>query len=134
MFNLEQIDSDTNVVLSLDNNEFELSEFGITFNQNVDHKGEPQNMVRGGQMHISLSQIVPNNIYEWAMKSTMKNGEVVFKIKSGNAPLKISFSNAYCVNFKRKINATGIGLVSSMVIAPEEITINGISFDNHWVE
>lgn len=134
MFNLEQIDSDTTVVLVLDNNEFELSEFEIRFNQNVDHKGEPQNSVRGGQMHMTLSQIVPNNIYEWAMKSTVKDGEVVFRIKSGNSPLKISFSNAYCVNFKRNINATGQGLVSSMMIAPEEITINGMSFDNHWVE
>ncbi len=134
MFNLEQIDSDTTVVLVIDNNEFELSEFGISFNQNVDHKGEPQNRVRGGQMHLTLSQIVPNNIYEWAMKSIMKEGEVVFRIKSGSSPLKISFSNAYCVNFKRNINSKGQGLASSMVIAPEEISINGISFDNHWVE
>ena len=100
----------------------------------VDEKGEPQNRVRGGQMQMVITQIVPINIYEWAMKSTTKNGSIVFKIESGSSPLKIEFTNAYCVNFNRRIDAMGGGLASSLTIAPEEVSLNGISFDNHWTE
>ena len=95
---------------------------------------KPQNEVRGGQMNISMSQALPNSIYNWAMKSIAKEGSIVFKIESGSAPLKINFTNAYCVNFNRNVNAMGGGLKTSMTISPEEITINGISFDNHWVK
>lgn len=134
MLNFEQIDSNTTAWLLLDGEEYELSEFNTNFNQGVDQKGEPQNRVRGGQMQLAITQIVPTNIYDWAMKSMVKDGEIIFKIESGSAPLKISFANAYCVGFKRRIDSMGGGLVSALTISPEEITINGISFDNHWVE
>jgi hypothetical protein len=134
MFNLEQIDSNITVWMTLDGQEYELSNFSIEFMQNIDIKGEPQNRVRGGQMQIAVTQTLPNSIYEWTMKSTVKDGEITFKIKSGSAPLKVSFLNAYCVGFKKRIDSAGGGLVTSLTISPEEISINGISFDNHWVE
>ncbi|WP_282036651.1 type VI secretion system tube protein TssD [Saccharicrinis aurantiacus] len=134
MINLEQVDSNTTAWLIIDGQEYELSEFNTNFNQGVDHKGEPQNRVRGGQMQIGITQVVPTNIYDWAMKSMLKDGEIIFKIESGSAPLKISFLNAYCVGFKRRVDSMGGGLVSSLTISPEEVSINGISFDNHWVE
>ncbi|WP_075603021.1 type VI secretion system tube protein TssD [Saccharicrinis aurantiacus] len=134
MINLEQVDSNTTAWLIIDGQEFELSQFNISFGQSIDPKGEPQNKVRGGQINASITQVVPSNIYDWAMKSMMKEGEVIFKIESGSAPLKISFANAYCVGFNRSVDSTGGGLSSVFTIAPEEITLNGISFDNHWVD
>ena len=77
-------------------------------------------------MQMVITQIVPLNIYEWAMKSTMKNGSVVFKIKSGSAPLKIEFTNAFCVSFNRRIDSSGGGLSSALTIAPEEINLTRI--------
>ncbi|WP_235208333.1 type VI secretion system tube protein TssD [Saccharicrinis fermentans] len=129
-----QIDTNTTVWLTLDGQEYELSQFNINFGQNIDQKGEPQNQVRGGQMTLSLTQALPANIYDWAMKSTSKEGSIVFKIESGSAPLKIEFTNAFCVSFNRNVNAMGGGLNTTMTISPEEISINGFSFDNHWVE
>ncbi len=134
MFNLEQIDTNTIAWLTIDGKEYELSLFNINFNQTIDTKGEPQNVVRGGQMQISISQTVPGNIYDWAMKSSLKkDGSIVFKIESGSSPLKIEFFNAYCVGFNRNIDSMGEGLNTVLTIAPEDITINGISFDNRWV-
>ena len=134
MFNLEKIDSSTTVWITIDGQEYELSDFSIGFTQNIDEKGEPQNRVRGGQMQISITQSLPNSIYEWGMKTTVKDGEITFKIESGSAPLKVSFLNAYCVGFKKRVDAAGGGLVTSLTISPEEITINGISFDNRWID
>lgn len=132
LFELPQIDSDLTAWFILDGKEYEMSQFNISFDQLVDHKGQPQDETRGGRMLIGLTQTLPDSIYRWAMTSTPKNGEVVFRSKTTNAPLRIEFMNAYCVNFERLINA-GTGVCSELLISPDEIVINGISFDNHWV-
>ena len=132
LFELPQIDSDLTAWFILDGKEYEMSQFNISFNQLVDHKGQPQDETRGGRMLIGLTQTLPDSLYRWAMTSTPKNGEIVFRSKTTNAPLRIEFTNAYCVNFERLINA-GTGICSELLISPDEIAINGISFDNHWV-
>jgi len=134
MFNLQQNDSKVSVWLTIDGEEYELSQFNIGFAQSSDHKGEPQNEVRGGLMQVTLSQTVPESIYAWAMKTTSKNGVVDFRIESGSAPMKIEFTNAFCVGFQRVINTEGGGLATALTVSPEELRINGISFDNRWVK
>lgn len=130
-FGFPQIDSDLTVWFVFDGKAYELSQFNISFGQAVDHKGQPQDEVRGGRLLLTLTEAVPNNIYKWAMTSTTKDGVVEFRSKTSNAPLRIEFVNGYCVNFDRVIEG-GIGLNTAMVISSEEITINGINFDNHW--
>lgn len=132
MLNFSCVDSDLTVWFILDGKEYELSQFNISFSQSVDHKGQPQDEVRGGRMLIVLTQTLPDSLYRWVMTSSTKNGEVVFRSKTENAPFRVEFMNAYCVNFSRNI-IDGGGISSSLLISPDEILINGISFDNHWV-
>lgn len=131
LFELPQIDSDLTAWFILDGKEYEMSQFNISFNQLVDHKGQPQDETRGGRMLIGLTQTLPDSLYRWAMTSIPKNGEIVFRSKTTNAPLRIEFTNAFCVNFERNI-INGGGTNTSIYISPDEILINGISFDNHW--
>ncbi|WP_010664690.1 type VI secretion system tube protein TssD [Marinilabilia salmonicolor] len=134
MYNLPQVDSKVTVWFSLDGQEYEVSQFDISFFQGVDGKGEPQDHVRGGQMTMTLNQTLPESLYNWAMQSSTKEGKIDFRIESGSSPMKIEFSNAYCLNFNRSINSIGGGVSTSLTISPEEIIINGRSFDNHWVK
>lgn len=132
LFSLPQIDSDLTAWFILDGKEYEMSQFNINFDQSVDHKGQPQSEVRGGRMLVVLTQTLPESLYRWAMTSIPKNGEVVFRSKTTNAPLRVEFTNAYCVNFERRVIDKS-GVSTSLFISPDEISINGISFDNHWV-
>lgn len=132
LFSLPQPDSDLTAWFILDGKEYEMSQFNINFNQSVDHKGQPQSEVRGGRMLVVLTQTLPESLYRWAMTSIPKNGEVVFRSKTTNAPLRVEFTNAYCVNFERQVIDKS-GVSTSLFISPDEISINGISFDNHWV-
>ena len=132
IFQLPRVDSDLTVFLVLDGQEYEVSQFNINFNQQVDYKGQPQDEVRGGKILVGLTQILSDNIYSWAMKSIPKNGEIAFRSKTTNAPLRIEFFNAYCVNFEREMGES-MGLISKLIISPDEILVNGLSFDNHWV-
>lgn len=132
LFSLPQIDSDLTAWFILDGQEYEMSQFNISFGQSVDYKGQPQSEVRGGRILVGLTQTVPDSIYRWAMTSAPKDGEVVFRSKTTNAPLRVEFANAYCVNFERSISQYD-GIASRISISPDEILLNGISFDNHWV-
>ena len=93
-FQLPQIDSNLTAWFKLDGKEYEMNHFNIGFGQSVDHKGQPQDEVRGGRLTIGLTQTLPDSVYEWAMKSIPKSGEVTFRSKTTNAPLKIIFTNA----------------------------------------
>ena len=120
LFSFLQVDSDLTAWFILDGQEYEMSHFDINFAQSVDHKGQPQDEVRGGIMSITLSQTLPENIYRWGMTSIPKNGSVIFKSKTTNPPLKINFINAYCIRFNRSIANEG-GLESQLVISPDEM-------------
>ncbi|GEM_PF-194234 len=132
LFNFTQVDSNLEVWFIFEGREYELSQFSINVGQGVDFKGQPQNEVRGGRILITLTEAVPDTIYTWAMTSCMRNGEIEFRSKTSNAPLKIEFINGYCVNLQRTVESF-TGLNTDMIISSGEISINGISLENHWV-
>lgn len=132
MINLPQSDSNISVWLQLDGQDYELSQFNIVFSQSGDAKGEPQDAVRGGLMLMTLTQTLPDSMYAWAMKSTTKKGVIDFRIESGSSPFKVEFENAFCLGFQRMINTEGGGVTTALTVSPEELRINGMSFDNRW--
>ena len=81
---------------------------------------------------MTFSQALPESMYQWAMTAMQKSGTIVFRSKTANAPLKIEFTNAFCVNFTRTVDQH-MGIITNMIISPEEVAVNDIYFENHWV-
>lgn len=136
LFSFPQVDSNVNVIFSVDGDEYAVEQFKIGFHQPVDGiKNQPEGEVRGGRIMITLSQTVKNNIYGWAVKPWMKkNGAVLFKTGTSGVIFEVSFTNAYCVNLKRVIESLGQGLSTTLILSPESVSVNGIEFDNRWVK
>ena len=136
LFSFPQVDSNVNVIFSVDGDEYAVEQFKIGFHQPVDGiKNQPEGEVRGGRIMITLSQIVKNNIYGWAVKPWMKkNGAVLFKTGTSGVIFVVAFTNAYCVNLKRVIESLGQGLSTTLILSPESVSVNGIEFDNRWVK
>lgn len=131
-FNFPLIDSAVKVYLHINQHEFLVDQFKIDFMKPIDDKGEPQGETRGGQFVVTLSQTVPEDIYQWILGlGVKKSGELIFKNQISNAPLKLEFFNAACVNFTRETNAYG-GLMTVLYIAPQRLLINGVEHDNEW--
>jgi hypothetical protein len=126
--------ADINVKFSLEGETFEVEYFDINFEQPTDFRGQPQHEIGGGQLTVHLSQAATNSLYTWAKTSTLrKSGTVLFQADLGMTVLKVEFTNAYCINLTRQINAyTGTNTV--LVISPEKVKINGIEHDNFWVK
>ena len=105
LFSFPQVDSNVNVIFSVDGDEYAVEQFKIGFHQPVDGiKNQPEGEVRGGRIMITLSQTVKNNIYGWAVK------------------------------LKRVVEALGQGLSTTLILSPESVSVNGIEFDNRWVK
>lgn len=136
LFSFPQVDSNVNVIFSVDGDEYAVEQFKIGFHQPVDGiKNQPEGEVRGGRIMITLSQTVKNNIYGWAVKPWMKkNGAVLFKTGTSGVIFEVAFTNAYCVNLKRVIESLGQGLSTTLILSPESVSMNGIEFDNRWVK
>lgn len=136
LFNFPQVDSDVNVIFSIDGDEYAVEQFKIGFHQPVDgNKNQPEGEVRGGRIMITLSQTVKSNIYGWAIKPWVKkNGAVLFKTGTSGVIFEVAFTNAYCVNLRRVIEALGQGLSTTLILSPESVSVNGIEFDNRWVK
>lgn len=116
----------------LDGEKYDVEDFKINFSQPVDHKGQPQHEMKGGQIMVSISQIPGNNMYQWAKKATeLKGGSVIFQTDLGISVLRVTFSNAYCVSLTRDISAI-TGTKTTLYIAPEKVSLNGIEHNNFW--
>lgn len=112
--------------------EYEVEDFKIGFIQEVDHKGQPQREERGGEIIISLSQMVKDNIYEWATNPFLKrNGTISFETEVSNAPLRVEFIDAYCIGFTQ-IEDVFSGTRTNLVISPSTVLLNGIDHNNFW--
>jgi hypothetical protein len=132
LFDFPEIDSDLEVWFTFEGRDYEVAQFSINFGQGVDFKGQPQDEIRGGRILLTLSEAVPEEIYKWAMISCVRNGSVEFRSKTANAPLKVEFMNAYCVQFNRTTEYKG-GLRTTLSISPKELTVNSITINNRWV-
>lgn len=131
---LFQPDANLEVFLILNGKEYELSQFNCDFVQHTDIKGEPQSEIKGGKLIVTIEQFPDNQIFYWAINEfSKKSGEIVFRNKTSSAPLKISFKNAYCINFLHTVSSSR-GTSVSLTISPEVIDLNGIFLDNNWSE
>ena len=116
----------------LDGKKYEVEQFRIGFTQATDYKGQPQHEMRGGQMLIKLSQRADDSLYLWAKKAVqLKSGQVLFQTDLGITVLRLSFTNAYCISLTRDINSY-TGTSTSLIISPENVTLNGVEHENFW--
>lgn len=129
---LNQPDANLEGFLIIKGKEYEIIEFNTDLIQPTDIKGEPQGYVRGGFIKMSIAQLPDNLLYYWAGNQWIKyDGEIVFRNKTSSAPMKIKFTNAYCVQLIQNVSETE-GSVTEIAISSETLDINGFSIDNQW--
>ncbi len=116
----------------LDGKSYEVEDFKVSFSQAVDYKGQPQHEVLGGQMFVTLHEGADDNLYLWAKTSTqLKSGVILFQTDVGITVLEINFTDAYCINLAREINAY-TGTKTSLIISSKEMEMNGVRHENYW--
>lgn len=127
--------NDTNIksFFIIDNETYEVERFQTSINQDVDHKGQPQSEIKGGQFYIVLKQTVSRNIYDWAKRfQSLKSGVIKFETETFGTVFKVSFNNAVCISLNCNINEH-TGTITNLVISCEELSFyDSIKIENKW--
>ncbi|RAJ31146.1 type VI secretion system tube protein TssD [Pedobacter cryoconitis] len=123
-------------VLSVGMEEYELMELEFGVEQAVDHKLQPQHEVYGGVFQMELSQQVSAIMYKWMVNNwEQKDGQIDFRDEGGQNMNTIYFKNAYCINYRQQVSATGTqSLTTWITITAGKILFNNIELDNNWVK
>lgn len=132
MFSLSQPTGNLDVKFYFNGKEYDVEKFQMSFLQPTDYKDQPQQSVRGGQIFLSLTQIVDAAIYEWGKKSSLKrNGKISIITQNSNNPLDIEFEEACCISFVRTCNFVS-GTRTELIISPKIVKLNGRPHENRW--
>ena len=115
----------------------EVIDCNFSFHQDVDDKGKATTRTQSGTLNITISQLPPQNIIEWALDSRKYTDGVVAVLDAENIPLeKIFFENATCINMEINYTQKGDSYASTTLIVQAEKLIvgSGISFNNEWIQ
>lgn len=111
---------------------YDVRYFAISFDQEVDHKGQPQQETLGGQIRLSFPQMLPDHIAKWAKTDDLrKSGDILFSTPTSGAVLTVHFEDAYCMGYSRKVNMR-TGSETFLTIAPGCVSLNDVHFDKGW--
>ena len=122
-------------IISLTKGGYEVSSFGFAFQQGIDPKGKATTRVYSGTLHVTLSQLSPKLITEWALNSRKYSDGVIVMLDDENIPIeKIIFQHATCVSFEINYSQKGKQYVNTKLIIQAEglIVGDGITFSNEW--
>ncbi|MEN9919795.1 MAG: hypothetical protein RL662_2231 [Bacteroidota bacterium] len=122
-------------IVSLVKGGLEILHCTYTFQQGVDERGKATTRVHGGSIEVTLAQLPPNEIIEWALKSRKYIDGMIISLDNENTPAeKVLFQNAACIGLDMEYTDKGDSYASCrLVIQAEVITVgNGIEFLNEW--
>ncbi len=114
-----------------------LESFELNFTQEINSKGQPGGLPRGGIMTITMSETPDYFINEWmSREELLRDGLIRIlpnkgKVNEG-AGLTISFKDAYCIRYIKKINTLETGLLTTIVVSPRSVKIGNEEFENRW--
>ena len=122
-------------ILSLVKGGLEILSYNFAFRQGFDQRGKATTKVYAGTINLTLSQLPPQNIIEWGIKSRKYENGAIIVLDANNLPIeRIIFNNAACVNFEVGFTDSGDSYASTKLsIQAEKLIVGtGISFENEW--
>lgn len=116
-----------------------INEFEIGFGQELNSKGQPGGLPRGGIMTFTFTDTPDFYLNEWITRDDLLRDGIIrilpnrHKIDEG-ALLTISFADAYCIQYEKKIRTLEGGVYTTIVVSPRYIKIGNEEFENKWKE
>jgi hypothetical protein len=130
-------DTSASNILSLISGGYEILDCNYSFNQGVDNKGRATTRVYGGIINVTISQLPPDPIIEWALQPRKYLDGIIALVNAENVPLeKLIFKQAACVDMEVNFTQTGSSYMSTkLIIQTQKLVVgDGIDFDNEWTD
>ncbi len=130
------LDTDSTAdIVSLIKGGYEILDCNMSFQQGVDERGKPTTRVHSGTINITLSQLPPAPVIEWAMESRKFYDGMIVLVDAENKPLeKIYFENAACVGFDMRYTLSDDSYAATKLMLQAEriIVAEDVRFKNNW--
>ncbi|GHT65528.1 hypothetical protein AGMMS50239_25490 [Bacteroidia bacterium] len=124
-------------IVSLIKGGYEILDCHFSFEQGIDNRGKATTKVHGGTIQVTLSQLPPQPIIDWALDSRKYKDGMIIVVDAENIPLeKTLFKNGACVELELDYTQKGGSYVVTKIVIQSEILIvgDGIDFDNEWTQ
>lgn len=123
-------------IVSLIKGGYEILECHFGFNQGIDAKGKATTRVHSGTITVTLSQLPPLPIIEWAMNPRKSTDGMIVLVDEENVPVeKTIFRHAACTSFHLDYTHSGTGYAATRItIEAEQLVVcDDITFTNEWI-
>lgn len=122
--------------LFVEDQEYNILEFDLKFNQEVDFMGNPISNFKGGYWDIKLETIKSPLLLQWMLDSdSMKKVKIVIPSRFGTSKSRnIELLDTYCISNNKAFNSTNIEpLTTSITLSPASMIENGeVLFSKSW--
>ncbi len=107
----------------------------FSFSQEIDDRGLPKSIVKGGVINLSFKSMDDEEIMWWMVSSQAdKNGKITFAGEEGEKVFKtLEFKDARCVAYKESF-VRDVEMIQEITISAREITVSGATFSNSWTK
>jgi hypothetical protein len=122
--------------LFVEDQEYNILEFDLKFNQEVDFMGNPNSNFKGGYWDIKLETIKSPLLLQWMLdSSSMKKVKIVIPSRFGTSKSRnIELLDTYCISNNKAFNSTDTEpLTTSITLSPASMIENGeVVFSKSW--
>ena len=105
------------------------------FTQEIDERGLPKSVVKGGVINLSFKSMDDEEIMWWMLsRQSDKNGEIMFAGEEGEKLFKrLEFKDARCVSYYESFIRDD-EMIQEISISAREITLSGATHTNTWTK
>lgn len=121
--------------LELDGELYNILEFDISLDQDVDQNDRPSAIARGGRIRMVVESTRSTIFFSWTLSDTQtKDGKIIFYRRDELSQLKtVEFRKAYSINFHESFRASGeIPMKTEFTLTAKEIDYGGTIMEKNW--
>ncbi|MCL9805834.1 hypothetical protein NAT51_12865 [Flavobacterium amniphilum] len=122
--------------LFVEDQEYNILEFDLKFNQEVDFMGNPNSNFKGGYWDIKLETIKSPLLLQWMIdSSSMKKVKIVIPSRTGTSKSRnVELLDTYCISNSKAFDSTNTEpLTTSITLSPASMVENGqVIFSKSW--
>lgn len=117
----------------LENDGIPLLSCDYSFEQEVDERGLPKAVVKGGTINLSFISMDDAEIMWWMIaQGSDKNGRILFSGDEDKKVFKtVEFSDARCISYREAFSRDE-NMVCNIIISAREVTVSGVQHKNSW--
>ena len=120
-----------------DSKEFDVLNWNIQFNRDVDPKGRPSSGIYGGKIVVEVESTPDTIVLDKMFKEYQPvNGSIVFKKADEDAKMKeLTFENGYVVKYREALCvANEYPMTITFEISAQKVAIEAATFEQNWPE